>query len=64
VLGPIELDPAPGEAPEEVRERALLRVPRQQGKELAAALAAAQAVRSARKAPDAVHVRLDPVEIS
>jgi primosomal protein N' (replication factor Y) len=64
VLGPIELDPAPGEAPDEVRERALLRVPRQQGKELAAALAAAQAVRTARKAPDPVRVRLDPVEIS
>jgi primosomal protein N' (replication factor Y) len=64
VLGPIELDPGPGEAPDEVRERALLRVPRQQGKELAAALAAAQAVRSARKAPDPVNVRLDPVEIS
>ena len=64
VLGPIELDPAPGEAPDEVRERALLRVPRQQGKELAGALAAAQAVRSARKAQDPVRVRLDPVEIS
>ena len=37
--------------------------PAPQGKELAAALAAAQAVRSARKAPDPVRVRLDPVEI-
>jgi primosomal protein N' (replication factor Y) len=62
VLGPVELEPdRPGET--EVRERALVRVPRAQGKALAAALHAAQAGRTARKATDPVRVRLDPVEI-
>jgi primosomal protein N' (replication factor Y) (superfamily II helicase) len=60
VLGPVELEPEPGK---EVRERALLRVPRADGKVLASALHAAQAARSARKAADPVRVRLDPVEI-
>jgi primosomal protein N' (replication factor Y) len=67
VLGPVELEPErpePGrEADGEVRERALVRVPRERGKALAAALHAAQAVRTARKAADPVRVRLDPVEI-
>jgi primosomal protein N' (replication factor Y) (superfamily II helicase) len=64
VLGPVELDPEPGApAGAGVRERALLRVPRPQGRALAAALAAAQALRSARKAPDPVRVRLDPPEV-
>ena len=48
-LGPIELDPAPGEAPDEVRERALLRVPRQQGKELASLAAARRSAARARR---------------
>jgi primosomal protein N' (replication factor Y) len=62
VLGPVEIEPErQGDA--EVRERALLRVPRAQGKALAAALHAAQAGRTARKATDPVRVRLDPVEI-
>jgi primosomal protein N' (replication factor Y) len=59
VLGPIELDPVDGGA----RERLLLRVPRAQGRALAAALHAAQAGRTARKAADPVRVRLDPAEI-
>jgi primosomal protein N' (replication factor Y) (superfamily II helicase) len=64
VLGPVELDPEPGApAGTAARERALLRVPRPQGRALAAALAAAQALRSARKAPDSVRVRLDPPEV-
>lgn len=63
VLGPVELDGRPGDDPDVVRERALVRVPRAQGRALAAALAAAQAVRTARKAPDPVRVRLDPAEI-
>jgi primosomal protein N' (replication factor Y) len=64
VLGPVELDPEPGAARDDPpRERALLRVPRPQGRALSAALAAAQAVRSARKASDLVRVRLDPPEI-
>ncbi|HEY4418629.1 MAG TPA: primosome assembly protein PriA, partial [Pseudonocardia sp.] len=69
VLGPVELDPVgpgaggPGDEPPEIRERALLRVPRAEGRALAAALHAAQAARTARKVPDPVRVRLDPVEI-
>jgi primosomal protein N' (replication factor Y) len=64
VLGPVELDPGPGAVRDDPpRERALLRVPRSQGRALAAALAAAQAVRSARKATEPVRVRLDPPEI-
>jgi primosomal protein N' (replication factor Y) len=43
--------------------RALLRVPRTRGGTLAAALHAAQGVRSARKAPDPVRVQIDPAEI-
>ncbi|MFC5994213.1 primosomal protein N' [Pseudonocardia hispaniensis] len=66
VLGPVEIgaDPGTGVDPGvEVRERALLRVPRAQGRALAAALAAAQAARTARKASDPVRVRVDPQEI-
>lgn len=61
VLGPVEIDPvASDEGP---RERALVRVPRTEGRALAAALAAAQAGRSARKAADPVRVRMDPLQI-
>ncbi|NMI00043.1 primosomal protein N' [Pseudonocardia acidicola] len=68
VLGPVEIGPGDhgadtGRAPGEPRERALLRVPRTEGRALAAALAAAQAARTARKAPDPVRVRLDPAEV-
>lgn len=67
VLGPVELEPSAAEPgadpPPEARERALLRVPRVEGRTLAAALHAAQAARTARKMPDPVRVRLDPVEI-
>ena len=66
MLGPVELEPAVAEAGQpaaEPRERALLRVPRADGRALAAALHAAQAARTARKAPDPVRIRLDPVEI-
>jgi primosomal protein N' (replication factor Y) len=69
VLGPVELDPVgpgaggPGDEQPEIRERALLRVPRADGRAMAAALHAAQAGRTARKVPDPVRVRLDPVEI-
>ena len=66
LLGPVEIDPperpqAGAEAP--VRERMLLRVPRADGRRLAAVLAAAQAGRSARKAADTVRVRMDPTGI-
>jgi primosomal protein N' (replication factor Y) len=64
VLGPVEIEAMPGPgAPPEVRERALLRVPRTEGRALAALLHGAQAARTARKAADPVRVRLDPVEI-
>jgi primosomal protein N' (replication factor Y) (superfamily II helicase) len=60
VLGPV---PVPGE-PEGKRERLLMRVPRSEGPALAAALAALQAGRSARKLPDPLRVQLDPMELS
>jgi primosomal protein N' (replication factor Y) len=44
-------------------ERALVRVPHTRGNDLAAALKNAQAGRSARKAPDAVRVELDPLTL-
>jgi primosomal protein N' (replication factor Y) len=60
VLGPVELEAGPAGEP---RERALVRVPRVDGRALAAAVAAAQAARTARKAPHPVRVRLDPLEV-
>lgn len=62
VLGPV---PVVGRLPgqpdaAETGERMLVRVPRQLGAELAAALKAAQATRSARKAAGTVRVELDP----
>jgi primosomal protein N' (replication factor Y) len=44
-------------------ERVLVRVPRVRGQELATALKAAQATRSARKAPGSVRVEMDPVQL-
>ena len=67
VLGPVELEPAAAEAGRTDAPRCAsgrccgCRGP--QGRALAAALHAAQAARTARKAPDPVRVRLDPVEI-
>ena len=62
VLGPVEVEPPPGPGhADELRERALLRVPRARGRALAGALHTAQAGRTARKAADPVRVRLDPV---
>jgi primosomal protein N' (replication factor Y) len=52
-----------GAAPGEEAERALLRVPRSAGTQLAAALKVAAASRSARKAPDPVKIVLDPAEL-
>jgi primosomal protein N' (replication factor Y) (superfamily II helicase) len=66
VLGPVEIEPTagpPGDGAPELRERALLRVPRAEGRALAATLHAAQAARTARKAAEPVRVRLDPAEI-
>jgi primosomal protein N' (replication factor Y) len=54
-LGPVE------EPPDSIRM--LVRVPRSEGMMLAGALHGAQAGRSARKAPGAVRVQLDPAEL-
>ncbi|MFB9903043.1 primosomal protein N' [Allokutzneria oryzae] len=62
VLGPVPLGPESADGLAE-RERALIRVPRRDGKALAAALAEAQGVRTARKEPDPVRVRFDPPEL-
>lgn len=56
VLGPV---PVPGGE----QERALIRVPRTAGAELAARLAQAQARRSARKEPDSLRIQLDATEL-
>jgi primosomal protein N' (replication factor Y) (superfamily II helicase) len=68
VLGPVPAEPSPGRpdpaSPEQVRERALIRIGRQDGLELARALHAAQASRSARKDGGTVRVQLDPAEVA
>jgi primosomal protein N' (replication factor Y) len=58
LLGPVPL-PAGRTEPDRERERLLIRVPRSQSRALAAALAALQAGRSARKLPDPLRVELD-----
>ena len=69
VLGPVPVDGADGSAsrggapPEPPQERALIRVDRGQGLELARVLHAAQARRSARKEGGGVRVQLDPAEV-
>ncbi len=52
-----------GPAPAGAEVRAVVRVPRAQGNELAAALRAAAGVRSARKAPGAVRIQIDPAQL-
>ncbi|HEY2443364.1 MAG TPA: hypothetical protein VGI31_09540, partial [Streptosporangiaceae bacterium] len=70
VLGPVPSVPVPNNAAgpaagdsdaDEVR--VFFRVPRAQGTDLARALQAAQAVRSARKAGGGVRVQMDPLEL-
>ncbi len=63
VLGPVPVDAGPGVSAE-TRERALIRIGRRDGLELARALHAAQATRSARKDGGAVRVQLDPAEVA
>jgi primosomal protein N' (replication factor Y) len=62
VLGPVPIE-ATGPGDTEERERALVRAPRERGRDLAIALFDAQKVRTARKDPDPVRVRLDPLEL-
>jgi primosomal protein N' (replication factor Y) len=61
ILGPVQL----GEADRDgtVKERALVRATRTEGKALAAALTTALHVRTMRKDPDPIRVRLDPLEL-
>ncbi len=61
ILGPIPL----GEPDRDgtVKERALVRATRTDGKALAAALTTALHVRTARKEPEPIRVRLDPLEL-
>lgn len=61
VLGPVPEPPPPRAVDPEPRVRALVTAPRREGAELAAALHAASAVRSARKDGAPVTVRIDPV---
>ncbi|HEX5289342.1 MAG TPA: primosome assembly protein PriA, partial [Streptosporangiaceae bacterium] len=63
VLGPVPVDAGPGVSAE-TRERALIRIGRGDGLELARALHAAQATRSARKDGGAIRVQLDPAEVA
>jgi primosomal protein N' (replication factor Y) len=57
ILGPVPL----GEDGQ--KERALVRVSRAEGKALAGVLAEALGVRTARKDPDPVRIKLDPLEV-
>lgn len=57
VLGPVPL------GDDESKERALVRVARSEGRQLAAVLAEAQAVRTARKEQELVRIKLDPLEV-
>jgi primosomal protein N' (replication factor Y) len=76
VLGPVPIDRGPGDrgpgdrgpgdrgpGDTEERERALVRAPRERGRDLAVALVEALKVRTARKDPDQVRIRLDPLEL-
>lgn len=62
ILGPVPLGEVAEDGTAE-RERALFRVSRTQGRALATALHAAQAVRGARRTTDWVRVQLDPLEM-
>ncbi len=58
VLGPVPVDPRSAEA----GERLILRAPRREGAELAAALAALAAERSAAKLPG-LRIQVDPLSL-
>jgi primosomal protein N' (replication factor Y) (superfamily II helicase) len=60
LLGPVPLS---GNSSEDRQERMIIRVPRGSGPALAAALHAAAGIRSTRKAPDPVRIRLDPLDL-
>ena len=62
ILGPVPLGEPDRDGNTE-KERALVRATRAEGRALAAALTAAQHARTARKEPDSIRVRLDPLEL-
>ncbi len=62
VLGPVDVPVAGGGA--DTLSRVMVRVPPDDGRALAPALKAAQAIRSAKKEAGAVRVRIDPAEIA
>ncbi|MFL6119358.1 primosomal protein N' [Actinophytocola sp.] len=62
ILGPVPLGEPDRDGNTE-KERALVRTTRADGRALAAALATAQHARTARKEPDPIRVRLDPLEL-
>ncbi|MGH3434181.1 MAG: primosome assembly protein PriA, partial [Thermocrispum sp.] len=62
ILGPVPVH-VPRPKADSEQERALVRVARGDGRELAAALAHAQVQRAARKDPDPLRVQLDPLEL-
>jgi primosomal protein N' (replication factor Y) len=62
ILGPVPLGEPDREGNTE-KERALVRTTRAEGRALAAALTTAQHARTARKEPDSIRVRLDPLEL-
>jgi primosomal protein N' (replication factor Y) len=63
VLGPVPVPAARGDAPAEEQTRVLLQAPVPVRLPLAATLKAALAVRSARREPGTVRVRLDPRDL-
>jgi primosomal protein N' (replication factor Y) (superfamily II helicase) len=62
ILGPVPLGEPDRDGNTE-KERALVRASRAEGRALAAALTTAQHARTARKEPDPIRVRLDPLEL-
>ncbi|MEU6642970.1 primosomal protein N' [Saccharomonospora sp. NPDC046836] len=62
VLGPVPLGEVDADGRAE-RERALVRVPRAEGRALAAAAHAVNALRNARKETDPVRIQLDPLDL-
>jgi primosomal protein N' (replication factor Y) (superfamily II helicase) len=62
ILGPVPIGEPDRDGNTE-KERALVRTTRAEGRLLAAALATAQHARTARKEPDPIRVRLDPLEL-
>lgn len=62
ILGPVPLGEPDRDGNTE-KERALVRASRAEGRALSAALTTAQHARTARKEPDSIRVRLDPLEL-